>query len=265
MRFKHKYKSCLWSKTNIWGDLLSKENSFLKPKWDSMIAILRSQKRRHRPFLNINRYRYRVCRDYRFLQPRSRPNKVFKYNRTGYRNTLSVLFCLRRFYGDLSHKAFKSFCKPSIKSKNPSQHLLSSLEGRLDILLYRIGFFHSVYYSRQAILHNKILVNGKKIGNGGFILKKGDYVEFCPTQRSAIKTRLVSRYKRFKYFKVHSLRWRLSQRYKLQLHLQPTPKWVQTDYSNLSFMLSSDVCPPFMFPFRINVDEAIWVSKYGYL
>ncbi|CAN0266236.1 unnamed protein product [Ectocarpus sp. 4 AP-2014] len=265
MRFKHKYKSCLWSKTNIWGDLLSKENSFLKPKWDSMIAILRSQKRRHRPFLNVNRYRYRVCRDYRFLQPRSRPNKVFKYNRTGYRNTLSVLFCLRRFYGDLSHKAFKSFCKPSIKSKNPSQHLLSSLEGRLDILLYRIGFFHSVYYSRQAILHNKILVNGKKIGNGGFILKKGDYVEFCPTQRSAIKTRLVSRYKRFKYFKVHSLRWRLSQRYKLQLHLQPTPKWVQTDYSNLSFMLSSDVCPPFMFPFRINVDEAIWVSKHGYL
>lgn len=264
MRFKHKYKSCLWSKTNIWGDLLGKENTFLKPKWDSMIAILRSHKRRYRPLVNVNRYRHPVCRDYRFLEPRSRANKVFKYNRMGYRNTLSILLCLRRFYGDINHKSFKSFCRPSLKSKDSSLHLLKALEGRLDMCLYRLGFFHSIYYSRQAILHNKILVNGKKIGHGGFILKKGDFVEFCPTQRSAIRTRLVARYKRFKYFKIHSLRWRLSQRYKLQLHLQPTPKWIQTDYSNLSFIVSSDVSSPFIFPFRVNVDEAIWASKYGY-
>lgn len=265
MRFKHKYKSCLWSRTNIWGDLLSKENTFLKPKWDSMIAILRSQKRRYRPIVNVNRYRYPICRDYRFIQPRARANKVFKYSRVGYRNTLSILSCLRRFYGDLNHKAFKYLCRPSLNSREPSQHLLGVLESRLDMCLYRLGFFHSIYYSRQAILHNKVLVNGKKVGHGGFILKKGDLIEFCPTQRSAIKTRLVARYKRFKYFKVQSLRWRLSHKYKLQLHLQPTPKWIQTDYSNLSFILSSEVCPPFMYPFRVNVDEAIWAYKYGFL
>jgi len=265
MRFKTKYKSCLWSRTNIWGDLLSKENTFLRPKWDSIIAILRSQRRRHRPLVNINRYRYRICHNYKFLQPRARANQVFKYNRIGYRNTLSLLFCIRRFYGDLNQNSFKNFCRPAFKSKNPSHKLLSVLEGRLDICLYRLGFFHSIYYSRQAILHNKVLVNGEKIGHNGFILQKGDFVEFCPTQRAAIKARLVARYKRFRSFLVRLERRRLSHRYKLKLHLQPTPKWIQTDYSNLSFILSSEVCVPIIYPFRLNVDEALWASKYGYL
>nr|YP_009549871.1 ribosomal protein S4 [Cladosiphon okamuranus]AYW52585.1 ribosomal protein S4 [Cladosiphon okamuranus] len=265
MRFKNRYKSCLWSRTNIWGDLLAKEHTFLRPKWDTIIAILRSQRRRHRPLVNIYRYRHPICHNYKLLKPRTRANQVFKYNRFGYRNTLSLVFCLRRFYGDLSHKGFKNFCKPFFKLRDPSQRLLSSLEGRLDMSLYRLGFFHSIYYSRQAILHNKVLVNGEKIGYGSFILQKGDLVEFCPTQRSAIRARLVARYKRFRSSMVRLERSNLSHRYKLELHLQPTPKWIQTDYSNLSFILSSDVCVPIVYPFRANFDEALWASKYGYL
>lgn len=265
MRFRNRYKSCLWARTNIWGDLLAKEKTFLRPKWDSIISILRSQKRRHRPLVNINRYRHPICHNYKFLQPRTRANQVFKYNRIGYRNTLSLLLCLKRFYGDLSHKSFKKFCKPAFNLKEPSQKLLASLESRLDICLYRLGFFHSIYYSRQAILHNKVLVNGEKINKSGFVLQKGDLVEFCPSHRAAIKARLVARYKDFRSSQVRLERWRLSHRYKLKLHLQPTPKWIQTDYSNLSFILSSDVCVPVIYPFRANIDEALWVSKYGYL
>nr|YP_009003436.1 ribosomal protein S4 [Costaria costata]AGW80349.1 ribosomal protein S4 [Costaria costata] len=265
MRFKHRYKSCLWSRTDIWGDLLSKEKTFLRPKWDSIIGVLGSQKRRHRPLANINRYRHPLCHDYNFVKPRVRPNQIFKYNRLSYRNTLSLLLCIRRFYGDLSHKAFKRFCQPLVSLKTPAQKLIGSLEGRLDISLYRLGFFHSIYYSRQAILHNKVLVNGEKIGYGGFILQKGDFVEFCPSQRSAIRARLVARYKRFRSFHVKLERWRLSNRFKFELYLYPTPKWVQTDYSNLSFILSSDICAPVMYPFRVDVDEALWASRYGHL
>nr|QWK44903.1 ribosomal protein S4 [Pseudochorda nagaii] len=265
MRFKHRYKSCLWSRTDIWGDLLGKEKTFLRPKWDTIMGILGSQKRRHRPLVNINRYRYPLCHDYKFLKPRARANQIFKYNRRGYRNTLSLLFCLRRFYGDLSHKSFKKFCRSMFALKDPSQKLLGALEGRLDITLYRLGFFHSIFYSRQAILHHKVLVNGEKIGYGGFILQKGDYVEFCPLQRPAIRARLLARYKHFRSAEVRLERWRLSPRFKYELHLQPTPKWIHTDYSNLSFILSSEVCVPIMFPFRADVDEALWASKYGYL
>ena len=273
MRFKHRYKSCLWSKTDIWGDLLSKEETFLRPKWDTIMGVLGSQKRPRRPLAKDStqnkqmgrRPPHPLCHDYKFLKTRSRANQTFKYNRWGYRNTLSILFCLRRFYGDLNHAAFKKICKPWFKSKTPSQKLLGGLEGRLDIVLYRLGFFHSIYYSRQAILHNKVLVNGTKIGYGGFVLQKGDYVEFCPTQRPAIRARLLARYKHFRSFRVRMERWRLSQRFKFELHLQPTPKWIQTDYSNLSFILSSNVSVPVIYPFRADIDEALWVAKYGYL
>nr|YP_011008355.1 ribosomal protein S4 [Sporochnus bolleanus]WBP70326.1 ribosomal protein S4 [Sporochnus bolleanus] len=272
MRFKHRYKSCLWSRTDIWGDLLCKEHTFLRPKWDTIIGVLGSQKRR-RPLarkrlqggVRVSRSPHPLCHDYRFIRPRSKANQVFKYNRMGYRNTLSLLFCLRRFYGDLSHKAFKKFCRPWFLSSSPSQNLIGALEGRLDISLYRLGFFHSIFYSRQAILHNKVLVNGEKIGYGGFVLQKGDYVEFCPSQRSAIRARLLARYKHFRSFSVRMERSRLSHRYKFELHLQPTPCWIQTDYSDLSFIFSSEVCMPILYPFRADIDEALWASKYGYL
>ena len=57
------------------------------------------------------------------------------------------------------------------RSKASSQKLIGNLEKRLDVTLYRLGFLHSIFYSRQAILHNKILVNGKFISNGNFLLR----------------------------------------------------------------------------------------------
>ena len=59
-------------------------------------------------------------------------------------------------------------------------------------------------------------------------------------------------------------RCRLSYRFKYDLHLQPTPAWIQTDYSNLSFVLTSDVEIPVIYHFRANTDEALWASRYGY-
>ena len=80
-----------------------------------------------------------------------------------------------------------------------------------------------------------------------------------------MQIRLLNRYKYFRSFRMRMERWRLSQRFKLELHLQPTPRWIQTDYSNLSFVVSSDIKIPVMYPFRANIDEALWASKYGYL
>jgi len=270
MRFKHRYKSCLWSRTDIWGNLLGKGQTFLSRKWDTMLGILRSKKRIRRPFLRrfgklIEIKPNILCHDYNFLKPRVRANQTYKYNRWGYKNTLSSLFCIRRFYGDLNHRALKKFCRPWSSLNDPSQKLLGALEGRLDMCLYRLGFFHSIYYSRQAILHSKILVNGEKIGNSGYVLKKGDYVEFCPSQRTAVKTRVLARYKRFIFFISRLGRSQVADRFKMYLHLQPTPNGIQTDYPNLSFILTSDVSNRLMFPFRVDIDEALWAAKYGYL
>nr|YP_009049424.1 ribosomal protein S4 [Sargassum muticum]YP_010381303.1 ribosomal protein S4 [Sargassum kjellmanianum]UVW81835.1 ribosomal protein S4 [Sargassum siliquastrum]AIE46220.1 ribosomal protein S4 [Sargassum muticum]UDH59688.1 ribosomal protein S4 [Sargassum kjellmanianum]UQV81219.1 ribosomal protein S4 [Sargassum muticum] len=271
MRFKPKYKSCIWARADIWGDLLCKEKTFLRPKWDLIMGMLGGRKRRRRPLAKRSKEKssrrhtpYPLCHNYNFVQPHSRPNQTFKYNRWGYRNTLSILLCLRRFYGDLSHNTLKKICILLFKSEAPIQRLLGILEGRLDVTLYRLGFFHSIFYSRQAIQHNKVLVNGKYIKNNNFILQKGDFVEFCPTKRSSIRSRLLFRYKPFRSFRMRLERWRLTHRFKFELHLQPTPSWIQTDYSNLSFVLVSDIKTPIIYPFRANIDEALWFYKQGY-
>nr|YP_009330408.1 ribosomal protein S4 [Coccophora langsdorfii]ANS72180.1 ribosomal protein S4 [Coccophora langsdorfii] len=271
MRFKPKYKSCLWARADIWGDLLCKEKTFLRPKWDLIMGMLGGRKRRRRPLSKRSKKKqslghipHALCHNYSFIQPNSRPNQTFKYNRWGYRNTLSILLCLRRFYGDLSHNTLKFLCGLLFKSKTPTQGLLGILERRIDVTLYRLGFFHSIFYSRQAVQHNKILVNGEYIKNSNFILKKGDFVEFCPTQRSSIQARLLFRYKSFRSFRMRLERSRLSHRFKFELHLHPTPNWIQTDYSNLSFVLVSDVKTPVIYPFRANIDEVLWFYRHGY-
>ena len=271
MRFKPKYKSCLWARTDIWGDLLCKEKTFLRPKWDLIMGILGGRKRRRRPLSkrgkdsqNSKHTPYPLCHNYSLMQPYSRPNQTFKHNRWGYRNTLSILLCLRRFYGDLGHNSFKRFCVLLFKSKAPTQKLIGLLERRLDVTLYRLGFFHSIFYSRQAVQHSKVLVNGEYIKNGNFLLQKGDFVEFCPTQRASIQARLLFRYKSFRSFRMRLERWRLSHRFKFELHLHPTPSWIQTDYPNLSFVLVSDVQIPVIYPFRANIDEALLFYRYEY-
>ena len=145
MRFKPRYKSCFWTKTDIWGNLLKKKG-FFKPKWERLLGSLISKKRR--------RYQ-KLCKNYSLLKPSSRPNQPYKYPRWNFRNSLSNRLYLRRFYGDLSCSAFNKIIH---RTKNVN-NFVQVLESRLDITLYRLGFFSSIFESRQAILHGKVLIN----------------------------------------------------------------------------------------------------------
>jgi len=48
---------------------------------------------------------------------------------------------------------------------------------RLDIILFNLGFFHSLYGARQAILHKNIYINGQVITKHSFLLESGDIVK----------------------------------------------------------------------------------------
>nr|YP_011008390.1 ribosomal protein S4 [Syringoderma abyssicola]WBP70361.1 ribosomal protein S4 [Syringoderma abyssicola] len=187
----------------------------------------------------------RLCKDYSLIKPPTRPNQPYKYPRWAFRHSLGNRVCIRRFYGDLGHKGFRKVCR--VKS---SKNLVQVLESRLDINLYRLGFFSSIFFSRQAILHGKVLVNSKKITHSHFLLEPGDVVEFCPSFRPLIRSQLmVSRKERD---------------YQNRLKVKPTPGWIHTDYSSLSFIMYERVNLAIFYPFRANLDEVIWFSKYGY-
>ncbi len=216
---------------------LKKKNTFLRLKWDRILGILSSKKRR--------RYQ-KLCKNYDLLQPPSRPNQPYKFPKWYFKNSLSNNICIRRFYGDLRFKFFKSMC---VKTKTV-RGLMNCLESRLDINLFRLGFFSSIFESKQAILHGKVLVNGVKVTYDHYLLQPGDIIEFCPKFRPSLKARMVARRKNINYSD--------------KLKLRPTPAWIHTDYSNLSFILFCNTDSSVFYPFRVDFDGVLNSSKYSY-
>jgi small subunit ribosomal protein S4 len=54
------------------------------------------------------------------------------------------------------------------------ENLLQLLEGRLDSVVYRMGFGASRAESRQLVRHNGILVNGKRVNIPSYVVRPGD-------------------------------------------------------------------------------------------
>jgi len=54
------------------------------------------------------------------------------------------------------------------------------LERRLQTIIYRKGLAHTQKQARQIIVHNKVLVNGKKVNSPSFKVKLTDEVALVP-------------------------------------------------------------------------------------
>lgn len=137
-----------------------------------------------------NNFRYRELLKYhknRFFLIRRRPRFTYKVvtNEKEFirkKRTIKIkhylnLLKLRRFYGNLSRKKFRSlFLHSFLNSNFLGKSFICLLESRLDILLYRAGFFKSVFSSRQYILHKGIDVNGVSIYKPNYTIQLLDLV-----------------------------------------------------------------------------------------
>ena len=80
-------------------------------------------------------------------------------------------------YGNLSTKQIKKTLQHANKLQgNTGNNLISLLESRLDVILYRALFFSSLKFTRKYIKYNKILVNSQSINIYGYKVKFGDIV-----------------------------------------------------------------------------------------
>jgi len=61
------------------------------------------------------------------------------------------------------------------------------LESRLDTVTYRMGFGASRTEARQAVRHNAILVNGKRVNIPSFQVKPGDVVEVAEKSKGQLR------------------------------------------------------------------------------
>ena len=83
---------------------------------------------------------------------------------------------LRRMYGVLE-KQFRNYYKKAAQRKGSTgENLLNLLEGRLDNVVYRMGFASTRAEARQLVSHKSIEVNGKVVNVPSAQVKAGDSI-----------------------------------------------------------------------------------------
>ncbi len=83
---------------------------------------------------------------------------------------------VRRIYGILERQ-FRSYYKEAARIKGATgENLLQLLEGRLDNVVYRMGFGSTRAEARQIVSHKAILVNGKTVNIPSYQVNAGDVV-----------------------------------------------------------------------------------------
>lgn len=83
---------------------------------------------------------------------------------------------LRRMYGVLERQFRNYYIKATTRSGATGSILLQLLEGRLDNVVYRMGFAVTRSEARQLVSHKSITVNGEIVSIASFQCKAGDVV-----------------------------------------------------------------------------------------
>jgi ribosomal protein S4 len=176
--FKNKrkllYKNCLNFRTNIQYKKRILFYKFKKRKWENFFDFLRRTSFRRKSFYKL----YDITRH--SLSPYS-----FFFSKN-YKRVLQNVCKTAFYFGGLK----KHFFKKQISHLNTRKNsflkcrcfnhivLLSSLERRLDILLYRALFMPSVLSARRLIQHGHVILNDRVIIENSIRLRNNDRVTF---------------------------------------------------------------------------------------
>ena len=94
---------------------------------------------------------------------------------------------VRRIYGVLE-KQFRNYYKKAARLKGATgENLLQLLEGRLDNVVYRMGFGSTRSEARQLVAHKAILVNGFIVNIPSYQVKPGDVISVREKARKQLR------------------------------------------------------------------------------
>jgi ribosomal protein S4 len=96
-------------------------------------------------------------------------------------------------YGCLGEKKIKKLALQANKfSGKFDENFIKIIESRLDVVLFRICFFPTIFSARQWINHKHILVNNSIVYSAGYQLKSGDIISVLPEKRLFLKRKISS-------------------------------------------------------------------------
>ncbi|MBE6539133.1 MAG: 30S ribosomal protein S4 [Ruminococcaceae bacterium] len=134
----------------------------------------------------------------------------------------------KRYYGILE-KQFKTyFVKADKKPGQTGENLLTTIERRLDNVVYRMGMAESRREARQLVIHGHFRVNGKKVDIPSVILKKGDVITLREASRKSEKIKMLIE----------------------NISARQVPAWIDMDKENIQATISE-------LPTRADVDFPI--------
>ena len=94
---------------------------------------------------------------------------------------------VRRFYGVLE-KQFRNYYKMADRQRGATgENLLRLLEGRLDNVVYRMGFGSTRAESRQLVSHKAVLVNGKRVNIPSYQVRPEDVIAVCEKAKGQLR------------------------------------------------------------------------------
>ncbi len=94
---------------------------------------------------------------------------------------------LRRIYGVLERQFRNYYKKASRHTGNTGVVMLQLLEGRLDNVVYRMGFASTRSEARQLVSHRHICVNGKKVNIPSFQVNPGDVISITEKAKKQLR------------------------------------------------------------------------------
>ena len=83
---------------------------------------------------------------------------------------------VKRFYGISESQMEKYFIQADKMKGITGENLLTTLETRLDNVVYRMGFASSRAEARQLVVHGHFTVNGKKVDIPSYLCSNGDEI-----------------------------------------------------------------------------------------
>lgn len=91
---------------------------------------------------------------------------------------------LKGYYGNIGEKQFRKYFAEAVRRRGDTgENLVGILECRLDAIVYRMKFVPTVFAARQAVSHNHVMVNGKRVNIPSYMVKEGDVVELKEKSR----------------------------------------------------------------------------------
>nr|YP_665646.1 ribosomal protein S4 [Nephroselmis olivacea]AAF03172.1 ribosomal protein S4 [Nephroselmis olivacea] len=100
---------------------------------------------------------------------------------------------LSSIYGNIQKKQMNNLVNQAFRRKgHAGSRLITLLESRLDVILYRASFCTSIFTARQLINHNKIMVNGIISNSSALLLSPGDIVSVVHNYEMTLKNSIKS-------------------------------------------------------------------------